>query len=361
MILKIFDRFKVRKVDFWSRFRVSLAYDKFGSTFSFSWYFDPDNPEHKELACVSHYHDCVVEHNNEVLITGFALSQGFTYEAGKTLATISGYSKPGWFEDVNIPPEKYPLQSDGVSLLNIARRITSPWDKSTKYKIGIEVDPSVQSKVNKTFKKSTASETATIADYLRELAQQKEIIISHDENGNLLFTQAKTNQDPILSFDFTKGMIPGTRLNHNFDGQGMHSHITVLRQSSIDGGNAGQYTIRNPYVPVTYRPKVVTQSSGDDIDTEEVAKRELAKELENLSLSIDMDRWIINEKIIKPNNIIEIIAPELYIYTKSDFFIRSVDLVGNAEETTSTLNCVVPEVVNGEYPKSIFEGINMHP
>lgn len=361
MILKIFDRFKVRKVEFFNGFRLSLGYDQFGSTFAFSFYFDPNNPDHKELACVSHYHDCTVEHNGETLVTGFALVQGFTYSPEKQLATISGYSKPGFFEDCNIPPDIYPLQSDGLTLLQIAKKITSPWNMDTKYKIDIIVDPLVSEKVNKTFKKSTASETTTIAEYLRELAQQKQIIISHDEKGNLLFTQAKTEQDAFLFFDFTNGMIPGTSFVMNFSGQQMHSHITVLKQASTDGGNAGEYTIRNPYVPTVYRPKTVSQSSGDDIDTQEVALRELAKEWENLTLTITTDRWEVDGKIIKPNSIVEIIAPELYIYTKSRFFVRSIDFDGDADETTATLNCVIPEVVNGKMAKSIFEGINMHP
>jgi prophage tail gpP-like protein len=361
MILKIFDRFKVRKVEFFSKFQLSLAYDQFGSTFSFSFYFDPNNPDHKELACVSHYHDCVVEHNGEVLVSGFAISQGFTYNPEKQLATISGYSKPGLFEDVNIPPDIYPLQSDNLSLLEIARKLTSKWNLDTKYKIGVIVDASVANKVNKVFKKSTASETTTIAEYLRELAQQKQIIISHDEKGNLLFTQANTDQDPVLTFDFRNGMLPATSFSHTFNGQGMHSHITVMRQASVDGGNAGQITLKNPYVPTFYRPKTIVQSSGDDIDTNEVALREMAKEWENLTLQIGIDRWEVDGKIIKPNSMIEVFAPELYIYTKSRFFVRSIDYVGDEEKTTATLNCVIPEVVNGKMAKSIFEGINMHP
>jgi prophage tail gpP-like protein len=134
-----------------------------------------------------------------------------------------------------------------------------------------------------------------------------------------------------------------------------------MRQASVDGGNAGQITLKNPYVPTFYRPKTIVQSSGDDIDTNEVALREMAKEWENLTLQIGIDRWDVDGKIIKPNSMIEVFAPELYIYTKSRFFVRSIDYVGDEEKTTATLNCVIPEVVNGKMAKSIFEGINMHP
>lgn len=361
MKLHINDRFKWRTVEFFSDFQFSLNYDAFGSTFSFSFYFDPNNPDHKELACVTHFHECKVTHNDEVLVTGFALSQNFTYRSEKTLATISGYSKPGFFEDCNIPPELYPLQSDGLNLIQIAQKLTAPWNAGTKYGIDLIVDPDVRDLASKALKSSTASETDTIAGYLKTIAQQKKIIISHDEKGNLLFTKAKTDLKPILSLDFSNGMIPGTEYALNFNGQGVHSHITVMKQASSDGGNAGEYTVKNPYCPVVYRPKTVTQSSGDDVDTQEVALRELAAEWENLTLTISTDRWEIDGKIIKPNNTLEIIAPELYLYNVSKWFIRSVDYVGDSEKTTATLNCVIPEVVNNEMAKSIFAGINMHP
>lgn len=359
MELEIYDRFKARRVRFFSDFQLSLNYDKFGSTFSFSFYFDPENPEHKELACVTHFHDCKVTHGGETLVTGFAIGQGFTYEPAKSLATISGYSKPGLFEDCQIPPELYPLQSNNFSLTNIAQRLVARW---SKWKIGLIVDPSVADRAGKAFKNTKASETETISSYLTNLAQQKRIVISHDENGNLLLTEAKTEGEPFLDFDPKNGLIPMTGSTLNYDGQGMHSHITVMKQSSADGGNAGQVTIRNPYAPILYRPAVVTQTSGDDIDTNEAAMRELAKEIESgILLTIKTDRWEIDGKIIKPNGIITIIAPELYIYTKSRWFVRSIDFVGNAESTTATLNCVIPEAFNGKMPTSIFAGINMHP
>jgi len=358
LILTIYDRFKIRKVEYFSNFQLSLGYDQFGSTFSFSFYFDPNNPDHKELACVTHYHTCTVQHNDEILMRGFALSQGFTYNPEKQLATISGYSTPGILEDCVIPPDLYPLQSDGVSLFNIAEKLTQPW--KLKYGLNVVVDPSVADRVNKPFKKITASEGSTIASFLAEMAQQKRVIVSHNEKGELLLTEAKTTGAPLIEFDFTQGLIPGTDFQMSFDGQGMHSHIYVMGQASPDGGNAREAMVMNPYCPIVYRPTVVSQSSGDDIDSNEVAMRALASELEGLTLKIETDRWIVDGKIIKPNNIITIIAPELYIYKKATWFIRSIDFTGDAEKTTATLNCVIPEVVNGKYPVSIFQGINMH-
>lgn len=354
MILKINDRFKTRTINFFNNFSLSLKHDSCGSTFQFDFFFDPNNPDHKELACVAHYHECTLEHNGELLVTGYITSQGFSHSSVKELASVGGYSKPGVLEDCEIPPSLYPLQSDGLSLKEIAEKLIKP------FKLSMVIDPLVSDRMNKVFDTSDASETQTIKSYLTDLAKQKNIVISHTEKGELWFTESKTNMKPILDLDFTTGAIPGTKFKSQFNGQGMHSHITVMKQAGVDGGNAGEYTIQNPYVFTVYRPTVKRQSSGDDNDTELTARMELANELRALPFTLETDRWEVDGKILKPNNIITVIDPENYLYTKTELFIEAIDFIGNNTNTTATLHLVLPEVYTKKYPKYIYEGINIH-
>src|SRR5688572_1535114 len=111
MILKINHRLGVSKVEFFNNFNLNLKFDSVASTFGFQFYFDPTNKEHAELACVSHFHEAIVEHNDEVLCTGYILSNVFNRGPKKQLVQFGGYSKPGVFEDCEIPPDMYPLQS----------------------------------------------------------------------------------------------------------------------------------------------------------------------------------------------------------------------------------------------------------
>lgn len=352
MILKINDRIRNRKVDFFNNFTLGLKYDAVGSSFGFSFYFNPDNIEHKEIMCIGHVHKCTIEHNDELLLTGYILSEAFNSSPVRQPVGISGYSLPGVLEDCQIPPELYPLQSDNLSLTEIAKKLISRFD------LTMVVDPAVASRMNSLFAKTTASETDTIKGYLQKLAAQKNIIITHNEKGQLLFTESKANQKPI--FHFEKNM-PSTSMTLSYNGQGMHSHITVMKQASSEGGNAGESTIINPYVPFVYRPKVITQTSGSDVDTVQAAKNALADELKSgLSVTIVTDRWEIDKKIIKPNNIITIQNPEIYLYEKSEWFIESIDFAGDQQKTVATIKCVLPEVYNGKYPKYLFEGINLH-
>lgn len=345
MNVKINHRLGVEDIKFFNEFELTLKYDAVGSTFGFSAYFDPKNRTHAEIFCVSHFHEAIVEHNGELLVTGYMLSQVFNNKSEKQLAHIGGYSKPGTLEDCNIPPSIFPLQSDGLNIKQIAEKLIAP------FKLKMVIDDEVKSDMNKVIKKTTAEPTQTIKDYLTELTTQKNIIMSHNEKGDLLFTKAKTNLKPILRWD---GGVPITDLSLNFNGQEMFSDITVMKQSSTDGGNAGEYSIKNPYCPIVFRQKNVIQSSGDDISIKETAMNALAAQLKGITLTLTLDRWELDGKLIRPNNIVNIKSPENFIYNPTDFFIESVTFSGDEKKQTCVLTCVLPEVYNRKTPKNIF-------
>lgn len=348
MILTISDRKTRRRVEFFNSFKLNLRYDSVGSTFSFSFYYNPKNEDHKALAAVGQYQLARLEYNDELLLTGFILSQGFTNGPQGELLSFAGYSVPGVLEDSQIPPSAYPLQSDGLSLRQIAEKLMRP------FQIKIEVDPDVSSEMDKVYEKTTADAGASVKDYLVELATQRNIIVSHTANGRLLFTRAKTNQKPFLKFG--DGLI-GATYSLSFNGQGMHNEITVLKQADSDGGNASQFTIKNPYVPestTAFRPKVIIQNSGDDNDTAKAARAALASELKNIQLKISTDRWDVNGRIIKPNSIISIISPQLYLFKETNFFVEEVEYSGDSTKLVSNLSCVPPEAYSNSEVKNIF-------
>jgi prophage tail gpP-like protein len=373
MILKINDRIKIRTIDFFDDFKLELKHDSIASTFSFGFYFDPTNKEHAELACVSHYHEVIVEHNDERLITGYIISNTFNSGAKKDLAQIAGYSKTGVLEDSDITPKYFPLETNGLTLQQIAEKYIQPFgislviDKNAKQESTIKfvsngnadddaidsvvVQQSLADKVSSPIDKATAKTSQNIKNYLTELASQRNVLISHDAFGNLLFTEPKTNQKPILHFE--QGTI-GVAMSLSFSGQQLHSEIWAVKQADSDGGNAAEDVIRNPFVPIVYRPKVVVMTSGTDITVPEFLQKELSKELKNISLTITTNTWEVDGKIIKPNSLITVTNPDLFLYKKTTWFIESVVFKGDSKSTTAVLNCVLPEVYNNKTPKNIF-------
>lgn len=352
--LIINDRIRDRKVEFFNNFTLDLKYDSIGSSFAFNYFFDPNNQEHIELSVPGHYHVAKIEWKGERLLTGTILSNSTVDDTKKPLINFSGYSLPGVLEDCSIPPDLYPLQSDGLTLREIATKITN------RFGLGLVVSSLVASEMDKVIGTTDVKETQKVKQYLAQLTSQRNIILTHDVNGNLVFTRANTIGSPLLNFDRDKGGIPFIKMTTKFNGQGMHSDITAMKQADKDGGNAGESSVTNPYVPFVFRPLVVTQSSGDDNDTEKVAKMAVSAELKNFTLTIEMDRWVVNDKVIMPNNTIIVKNPDAQIYTPTKFFIESVKLSGDHKTQRATLNCVLPEVYNNQTASYIYENINLH-
>lgn len=340
MILKVGSK----SVDFFNDISVTLDYNSVASTFSFSFYFNPENEAHKVICKPLSYASVTIEHNGELLITGTLLNIEFNDSANKELCTLSGYSKTGVLEDCEIPKSAYPLQSDGISLKAIAEKIVKPFD------IKLVVDASVASKADAKYTISKASDRQTCKAYLTELANEKHIILTHNEKGELLLTEAKSVQKPF--FDFGKGMA-GIRYSLQVSGQAMHSDIIVQRQVTIKNPNAAIAENTNPYVNV-FRPRVQRQTSGDATNTKLAARNAISEELRNIKLTIEVDRWDINGKIIRPNTIITILNEDLYLYNRTNFFIESVSFKGNNDVEAATLTCVLPECYNNQTPKNVF-------
>lgn len=342
MILKINNK----KYEYYRAVDISLKYDSLASTFSFQLYHTPENPDHKALFKPLQYYPCVIEHEGEVLVTGTLLNMGTTHAPEKELATIAGYSLPGILEDCQIPASVYPLQSGGLTLKQITEKILKPFG------LKLVVDDNVAAKVNKAFVISKANDRQTCKSYLTELANQRHVILTHDEKGRVLLTEAKANMEPVLHIE--EGVEGVVRIELDINGQGMHSTITVQRQKTKSNPNSSQHTATNPYV-TKYRPFIDRLNGGEDINTEQAAKNLLAVELKNVRLKVDLDRWKINGKMLKPNMVITVISPENSIYKKTKFFVEQVDLSGANGVENATLTCYLPEVYNGKTPKNIFE------
>lgn len=381
MELVIFDRIRNRKIEFFNSWNIHLRFDAIASPFSLDYFYDPNAQnfqEIKDLSCVGHYHICYLYHDGELLLTGYILSIKFHEQAIPTLVTISGYALPGFLEDCSIPTDEaidnalsagnlkiaggtpkpycYPIQDDSLTLRQIATKYLAP------FKLGFTVDSSVSSLMDEVFDHTEAKPKDSVKSLLTELCAQKNINISHDERGNIVFTKVKTNLKPLLNFDNPKGnSIPGTQMDLIFDGQRMHSQITVMKQADVEADNSGQATVHNPFVPHVFRPKTIIQSSGSDVDTALAAKNALAEELKSIRLNISLSTWKNSEnKIIKPNNVLTVINPRVYMFNKTKWFIEAVTLKGDQKALTSTIECVPPFVYDGTDPVYFFKGINLH-
>jgi prophage tail gpP-like protein len=335
--------------EFFNQFVLNLKYDSIASTFSANVYFNPENPIHVNLFRPYTYRECTIEFNGKLIFTGVMLATAYNDSSTTNYVTIAGYSKGGIIEDCEIPISLYPLQSDGRTITQIATRLLNYFGLKTI------IDPSVQSRMNRVLSKSTANEKQSVKSYLAELTNQVNVVMSHNEFGDIVFTQAKTKSKPILDIDSDLNSIPATALSLACNGQAMHRQITAIKEASSDGGNAGQSSVINPFCNVEKRNKVIIQSSGDDNTTQEVARNFLSEQLRSIQLGLSVNQWTdLSQDLITPNKLISVKSKRLYLTKKTNFFIESVTFSGNSGSEVAELKCVLPSVYDNSTPINIF-------
>jgi hypothetical protein len=401
---------------------LNLKYDSIASTFRLQLFFDPNNHEHAELAAVSHIHECKLYYvhdkpgmyavgqgpggkailgltHDELILTGFMLSQLFIKGPKPTFMEIGGYSKPGVIGDCDFPTKAYPLESIGMSLRQIINQKVLPYFsdpasggfkfyvKSSRADSVFETDinkkqtkanslglpesmkafiQSASDDTDEPIDKTTGPESQNILSYLKDLAVQKNLILSTDCFGNLIVNvpytgDSKGNCDYIFEIGTNSiRAINPLDIKSSYNGQAMFSDIEVVGQApkdndlSGDGGNMPYAHITNPFVPIVYRPKVIKISSGTNDDCLRAAIRERSSQLSHANLKIELDKPAVNGRFIFPNNMIRVISRDNYFYIPSQWFIEEMNYKLNADGEKATITAVPPGVYDTRTPMNPF-------
>lgn len=348
-----------KNINFFSTGSLTLKLDSIASTFEFSTYFQCQDLEYQEIFKPLQYKDIEVYNSKDKLIfTGTILNHRFKSNKGRELVIISGYSKCGILEDVCVPPSSYPLESTNKSLKDIATNLCGLFgikvnvsdqaksiSESTLANKKKNVSPksdyeSIKAKSNSVFGRTSASPTETIRDYLAKLASQKNIVLSHNEKGDVLLFQPDYMQKP--KYFFTKGNT--LEMNLDFNGQALHSDINIVRQPSDENAGLSTTDVAKNTLVNKYRPTTKILSSGDDAQVKDAAKNELASELKAINLTIQL-QGLFDE--IYPGEIVNVHNHYIYCYAYNRFMVDSITMKFDPKEDRTTLNCVIPECFTG--------------
>lgn len=319
-----------------SSYELNLKFDAIASGFSL-------DGESELIDEVLQYNDIqIYDDDNKLLLTGTVLAPNLTNTAAPSLRSVNGYSKPGVLQDVSIAPDLYPLQFDGMSLREIVNKVFGFYD------IDFVIDKAVMTDAGKTFEKVNDNPGGSPKQLVNKLASQRNILMTHDNRGRVVFTRLSANTlIPVISVNDKS--IGVKKMGLEIDAKTMHSDVTVMREASKDNPDAGQATINNPYVSGNKRPLVKVQRSGDIFDSDTAARNELSKELAKIRLTIETTQFV------KPGNLIEVQSDRLKIKRVRSFFVREVGIKGAANrDERYTLTCVPKDVYTSDVPENIF-------
>lgn len=331
-----------KNITFFDEISLTRSLDSIGSSFAFKTRFNPENDEHKELFKPLQFLKTeIFDDNDKLLFTGLIVNHSFESNKDINLLSISGYSLSGLLEDVCVPVDQYPLESLNRSIKDIAGRLCG------LFGIGLIIDGSAANECNQVFETTTTSPTETIKGYLAKLTSQKNVVLSHNEKGQVVIFKPNVNAHP--DYYFNKGNT--LSMSSSWNGQSMHSHIFCVRQPSDENeGVATSDSITNPLIQ-SYRPVVKVLTSGEDTDTSKAADNELASELKGISVKV---RLLGLFEDIKPGDIVNIHNHEIYSFAYSRWMVSKISLSVNIKESITELDLVLPETFTGSQPKDIL-------
>ena len=408
----------------WENLTLTLRFDSVKSVFSMDMYWNPFDKKMRLVMLPGGYNTVIIVSDNEqVLFTGIFINPSFKSSSKPCLVNLSGYSLTGVLEDVEYSAIfSDSTQINGKSFFYICQTVCNKLGLRVKDNTGGQAKRIITTKDLKAdtiIERNEPDREQSIADYLSDLAKGLNIVLSHNEHGDLVLNYNLGDSDAV--FNFSQGM-PGVEYELSLDGSQMHSEITAAAQAGYVGEKPAPVTVKNPFVApqsffnyrtaginlpainskyllngsslqlqvssmlginlpainskylvngpspqpqvlnvfnVGYRPHSVTQTDTDAPNLEDVANQALADELTAIRLSITIDRWELNNKLVPTGSIVSVQNPELYLFNKANFFIYQITYSGDAAESTATYLCTIPEAFNGKVPtKSIFYGTN---
>lgn len=351
---------------YFNEVRIDTTLDTVASTFTFLARYVPDIPGHKELFRPLSYAKIeFFDENDRLLSTGTITHWVFNSTPDPNLVQLSGYSLPGVLDDCQIPYSLYPLESNNRTLKQITERLLVPFGlKLIVYDI-------VAKECSQAITKTVAKPDETIKDYICSVANQKNVVVSHDIHGNLIMFRPDIKALPKLTLDSQNTLT----MELNVDGTRLHSDITTLRQPSrgddtdafgtvkfkdknFDNFNVDQgqtfkissiNTVKNPLVK-TFRPFVDKLTKLSFYDTNRAALNMRAAELKNIKIDFSLDYWA----AISIGDVIEVINPELFINNKVKMVLESTTIQQSSASKTMSGTVVLLESFTGDEPQNIF-------
>lgn len=326
---------------------LSRSLDSVASTFSLSAYFDTENKEQIRALLPLEYQEVVIKDNEDkILLTGEFLNTGKDDLSESSLVAKDGYSKCGVLMDVNVPININSLQSNGLTLKEITEKLIQP------YGLKLIINENSLKKANEKIGRTYTYMNEELDRYICNLALTKNIVVSHNENGDLVFLSI--DKDVKSKYSLTTENTIG--MNLRVDGQNMHSEISATRQLARRNRKnptpaVNSFVIKNPLIK-KHRPKNNRTNMNQNTDLSYMAKSFYMEELENISVDISFANYFSDLNV---GDFVEVTNPHIFIFKPARMLVKTVNVNVTESGSSMSITCVIPETYTGETPKNIFE------
>lgn len=337
----------------WSRLRVTRSFDSI-DTFSFSAPYEEDDPKFRETFRPFSFKEIVVFIGQDRLFTGTMVDVVPVSEAGRTTTSVSGYSKPGVFADCNPPAPNtgFQYEFNNMTVVEIAYALGIPFGVQA---IGSHGAPGA------VFAREAIQPQEKILTFLAALAKQQELVISSDEDGDLVFQKEKATPGKLLEEGETLGDLAATFSQDEgpinsvipvFNAQEFYSHVTAF-QPVIFGIGGKTYPVKNPHVQGGLRPYNFITPDTQGAAVVNAANGTMGRMYANaVAYSVEVRTWRNAEgQLWKAGQFISLQWPKAMIFKPFTFFIRRVNFRKDPDLEVATLTIILPGGYAGKVPE----------
>lgn len=326
---------------FWSEVRITRSVDSM-DTVEFLAPFNSDDATAREAFRPFSYQTVEVAVGGAPLFTGTVLSVSPRLDDTERTVSVSGYSLPGVLNDCTAPASAFPIEFNNQGLRAVANALTAPF--------GIKVV--FLSSPGANFERVACEPGRKVLDFLIELAQQRNLVISSSPRGELVFQRSVEGASPVAVL--RQGESPLLSVTPTFNPQEYYSHITGL-EAVVVGTGGSQTTVKNTQLQGAIRPYTFSVPDTLDADAGAAVSAKVGRMFGNMvSYSVAVDTWRdINGDLWEPNTIVKLQAKDAMIYSEYAFEIRSIEFTRSEASETAVLNLVIPGAFNGKIPKGL--------
>lgn len=327
---------------FWTGVSITRSIDSM-DTLNISAPFEPDDAQFRATFKPFAFAPVNINVGGAPLFTGTMLTvDPDLREDGRTVAAAC-YSVPAVMGDCTAPASSYPLEWNGAGLRTIAEAAAAPFGLPVVF----------EGEEGAIFERVALKPGEKVLPFLIKLAQQRGLLVSSTERGELLFTTSIKPGSPVARL--VEGAAPLVDVAPVFNPQEYYSEITGIEPVAV-GLRGGQVTIRNPQLRGIVRPLTFEASDTVNADIEAACNAKAGRMFANVvNYSCSVATWRDpSGNIWRPNTTVTIDAPGAMIYGEYEFLVRAVTLSRTSDGgEMAALALTLPGAFNSQTPEAL--------
>ena len=326
---------------FWTDATFTVSIDGISSV-QFLAPFDPNDAAQREKFRPFSYSDVVVTIGGSQAFKGTMIGTDPDVSPSRSVIAITAYAKAGVLNDCTMPASAYPIEFDNTTLKDIAIKLTQPFGVPVTF----DADP------GPAFERVALQPGQIIFTFLAELAKQRNLVISTDERGGLVFKQSIGSGLPVANLE--DNAPPVVSVRSRFEQQRYFSDITGI-EPVILGFKGSQFTVKNSLLKGRLRPHTFTVNDVEGGVTQAAVEAKAGRMFGSMVVYLlEVNTWRDpSGKLWAPNTIIKLFAPNSMIYSAYDFLIREVKFFRTSSDKLAALTLVFPGSYEGKIPEAL--------